>query len=57
MSGRREVRVSEEFFRQLDEQLGAARGPDGEPSSTDYLVLELPAVVELFASQFDDLAG
>ena len=56
MSGRREVRVSEEFFRQLDEQLGDSRGTSGEPSSTDYLVLELPAIVERFASGFDDLA-
>ncbi|MDZ7733917.1 MAG: hypothetical protein U5R31_13385 [Acidimicrobiia bacterium] len=56
MSARREVRVSEEFFRQLDRQLGASRGPSGEPSATDYLVIELPAIVERFAVDFDHLA-
>lgn len=47
--------MSEEFFRQLDNQLGTTRGPHGEPSSTDYLVIELPAVVERFTSDFDSL--
>lgn len=56
MSARREVRVSEEFFRQLDDQLGESRGPGGQPSATDYLVLELPAIVERFASGFEELA-
>lgn len=32
------------------------RGPDGEPSSTDYLTVERPAVVDRFASDFDSLA-
>jgi len=52
---RREVRVSDGFFRQLDEQLGAERGANGEPSATDFLVLDLPAVVEEFATRFDSL--
>jgi hypothetical protein len=52
---RRRVRVTDAFFEQLDEQLGAHRGPDGEPSSTDFLVIELPAAVERFATGFDDL--
>jgi hypothetical protein len=56
VSRRREVRVSEDFFRQLDDQLGATRGPGGLPSSTDYLMLELPAIVERFATDFDSLA-
>jgi hypothetical protein len=47
------VRVADSFFEQLDEQLGASRGPNGEPSSTDFLVMELPAVVERFAIDFD----
>lgn len=29
-------------------QLGDTRGPNGEPSATDFLVLELPAIVEAF---------
>jgi hypothetical protein len=56
VSDRREVRVTEEFFGQLDAQLGSSRGPSGAPSSTDYIVLELPAVVDRFATGFEDLA-
>lgn len=52
---RRRVRVSEAFFVQLDEQLGPDRGPEGQPSATDFLVLELPTVVDRFASGFGDL--
>ena len=52
---RRIVRVTDSFFEQLDEQLGASRGSNGEPSSTDFLVMELPAVVERFAIDFDSL--
>ncbi len=51
---RRTVRVSESFFEQLDDILGEDRGSDGSlPSSTDFLVIELPAIVELFATSFD----
>jgi hypothetical protein len=52
---RRTVRVTDAFFEQLDAQLGAERGPHGEPSGTDFLVLELPPIVERFAPGFDDL--
>ena len=52
---RRIVRVSASFFDQLDEQLRPERGPHGEPSATDFVVLELPSVVERFASDFDSL--
>ncbi len=55
MSDRRVVRVSTDFFDQLDSQLGAERGPAGEPSATDFIVFDLPTVVERFAMQFDDL--
>ncbi|MCA1705063.1 MAG: hypothetical protein LC808_18100 [Actinobacteria bacterium] len=54
-SPRRQVRVGEGFFRRLDEQLGPGRGPGGEPSATDFLVRELPDVVERFATDFDGL--
>lgn len=53
--GRRSVRVTDAFFEQLDEQLGPDRGPSGEPSATDFLVIELPAVVDRFATDFDSL--
>jgi len=52
---RRVVRVAPAFFDQLDEQLRAERGPNGEPSASDFVVLELPAIVERFASDFDSL--
>lgn len=52
---RRVVRASPAFFDQLDTQLGAERGPHGEPSATDFLVVEVPAIVEAFAARFDEL--
>ena len=55
MSRRRVVRVSADFFDQLDGQLGAVRGPAGEPSATDFIVIDLPTIVERFALRFDDL--
>lgn len=55
MNHRRTVRTSPAFFQQLDIQLGDTRGPNGEPSATDFLVFELPAIVEAFATRFDDL--
>ena len=48
---RRVVRVADAFFEQLD----ADRGPGGEPSATDFLVLDLPVIVEHFATDFEDL--
>lgn len=55
MTDRREVRVSDSFFVELEDQLGAERGPNAEPSATDFLALELPVIVEQFATAFDDL--
>ena len=52
---RRVVRVSPAFFEQLDEQLGSVRGDAGEPSATDFLVIDLPASVERFATDFEGL--
>lgn len=52
---RRVVRVAPAFFEQLDEQLGESRGPNGEPSATDFLVLDLPTIVDRFATGFEDL--
>ena len=51
--GRRTVRVTDEFFSQLDDNLGSERGSNGEPSVTDFLVFDLPNVVERFATGFD----
>lgn len=52
---RRVARVSSTFFDQLDEQLRTERGPAGEPSATDFTVIELPAVIERFAFGFESL--
>jgi hypothetical protein len=55
VSARREVRVSASFFAELDAQLGADRGPAGQPSATDFIVADLPQIVEHFAAEFDEL--
>jgi hypothetical protein len=52
---RRIVRASTAFFEDLDRQLGPDRDPHGEPSATDFLVIEVPAIVEQFATGFDSL--
>jgi hypothetical protein len=52
---RRVVRVSASFFDQLDEQLGAERSDAGAPSATDFVVIELPAIIERFATDFERL--
>lgn len=43
---RHRVRVAESFFEQPDELLPADRGPAGEPSATDFLVIDLPSIVD-----------
>ena len=55
MTARREVRATDEFFDDLDRQLGDERGQEGEPSATDFLLMDLPAIIEQFAERFDDL--
>lgn len=52
---RREVRVADSFFADLDRQLGDERGADGRPSTTDFLLIDLPAVIHRFATGFDEL--
>lgn len=55
MTSRRVVRVDLSFFDELDVQLGSTRGPNGEPSSTDFLAFDLPTIVDEFAENFDGL--
>ena len=55
MGERRQVRVGQRFFDQLDAQLGKTRDGAGSPSSTDFLLQDLPFVAEIFALRFDDL--
>lgn len=52
---RRTVRATPRFFDDLDRQLRAERGPNGEPSTNDFQVFELIRIVDRFAVEFDDL--
>ena len=52
---RRVIRVTADFFRDLDRALPSERGPSGEPSAADFNALELLRIVEHFATSFDDL--
>lgn len=49
---RRQVRVAPTFFDCLDELLPAQRGADGTPSATDFLLHEMPAIIDLLAEDF-----
>ena len=52
---RRAVRATARFFEDLDRQLAAERGPNGEPSTNDFQVFDLFRIVETFATGFDHL--
>ena len=52
---RRVVRATPRFFEDLDRQLRAERGPNGEPSTADFQTIELLRIIDRFAEQFDDL--
>ena len=54
-AGRRVVRATARFFRDLDRQLPAERGPNGEPSTNDFQVLDLLRIVDEFATRWSDL--
>lgn len=45
---RYEVRAAPSFFEDLDRQLRNERGPNGEPSTTDFQTFELLSIVERF---------
>ena len=49
------VRATPRFFADLDRQLPTERGPNGEPSTNDFQVLDLLRIVERFAIGWDDL--
>src|SRR3954454_21499255 len=49
---RRPVRVDSTFFERLDELLGPERGSDGTPSATDFLLHDLPAIIDLLAEGY-----
>ena len=43
------------FFEDVDRQLPAERDVDGTPSAHDFLVVEMTRVIEVFATDFDQL--
>lgn len=55
MTQRRNVRVAESFFTDLDALLPPDRGSDGTPSASDFLAYELPTIIERVAHEFDRL--
>ena len=54
-SERYDVRAAPSFFEDLDRQLRNERGPNGEPSTTDFQTFELLSIVERFSTGFEDL--
>jgi hypothetical protein len=46
LTGRRPVRATYGFFEDVDRQLGAERGPNGEPSTTDFQTIDLLRIAE-----------
>ena len=46
MTIRRTVRLDQVFFDDLDRQLGSDRGSNGEPSGTDFIVIDPATVVD-----------
>jgi len=49
----RTVRFLQTFFDDLDSQLPAQRGVGGVPSSTDFLLYDLPTIRDLLADDFE----
>jgi hypothetical protein len=50
---RRAVRVTESFFDRLDELLPSDRTADGGPSATDFLLHDMPAIIDSLAFAFE----
>ena len=51
----RVVRFTEQFFSALDDVLPTAREPDGRPSVTDFLLLDLPTLRDALGQSYDDV--
>lgn len=49
----RQVRFTARFFEELDELLPWERGIDGTPSSTDFLLHDLPRVRDRLAADYE----
>lgn len=55
MTSRRQVRVAPSFFERLDELLPEHRSAKGDPSTTDFLLHEIPAIIDHLAEDFDSV--
>lgn len=53
MTGRRQVRVAQSFFDRLDQLLPSQRSTSGRPSATDFLLHELPPIIDRLAENFE----
>lgn len=53
MTQPRVVRVTEQFFGRLDQLLPAERSADGTPSAADFLLLEMPLIIEKLATDYE----
>ena len=53
MATRRQVRVTQSFFDRLDALFPPERGASGEPSATDFLLHEVPAIIDRLADAFE----
>lgn len=51
-SSRRQVRVAPSFFDRLDELLPTERTAGGFPSATDFLLHEIPAIIDRLAEDY-----
>jgi hypothetical protein len=53
MSQRRLVRVAPGFFDRLDELLSSERSATGTPSATDFLLHEIPPIIDRLAEDYE----
>ena len=51
---RRQVVVLPEFFDHLDQLLPAERSPDGKPSTADFALHDLTAIIDTLAEAFEE---
>lgn len=54
MTTRRRVLVAPSFFERLDDLLPDERTPTGGPSTTDFLLHEIPSIIDRLADNYED---
>ena len=55
MSRRRPVRVTQQFFDRRDQLLPEERSSTGTPSTTDFLLHDMPTIIDTLATDFDSV--